>query len=90
MAKGVSDLSVSEIDIGNRKLPDSTDMETAIVGGGRHRYAALALLCWLHERRDHPDASLESWREKTPDQLMEFLGADGNGVDPAGPTEPTP
>lgn len=93
MAKGVSDLTINEIEIGNRRLPDDTDLETAIVGGGRHRYTALSVLCWLHDRRDNPSVDLETWKARTADQLMDYLGA-GDGAPSEDvedhPTEPTP
>lgn len=94
MAKGVSDLTINEIEIGNRRLPDDTDIETAIVGGGRHRYSALAVLCWLHDRRDNPAVELDTWKARTADQLMEYLGVDDqpdtDDSVQANPTEPTP
>lgn len=88
-ARTLSDLTINEIDIGNRRLPDGSDLETAIVDGGRQRYAALAVLAWLHERRTNPDSDLGSWRDKTPDQLMEYLGEPDAPPPPDAASDPT-
>lgn len=87
MARTVSDLTIDEIERGNTHLPDTTDLETAIVQGGRHRWAALAVLSWLHAQRDAPAATLEQWRGKTATDLMDYLGVNDTqeAVDPTQP-----
>lgn len=87
-------LLIAELDQGSRML--KADMVAAISRGTENRWQALAIACWLLERRKDEKAKLEPFRQLRPSELYERLGIDLDDDDQdddeeaADPTDRTP
>lgn len=76
MATHVTDalnrLTIGELDAGSRLL--KTDLVTAISEHTMHKWAGLAIVAFLIDRRTDPSSQLATYRAMTPDELAETLG----------------
>jgi hypothetical protein len=69
----VDSLTIPELRIGNAKLRG--DLVHAITAPTADRWDALAIVGWLHEKRQNPRANLATWAADnvTPPDLMRAL-----------------
>lgn len=80
-------LTVSELNDGSRQLRAS--VVAAITGQTEHYEKALAVVLWLHARRDTPGIGLTRYLELTFTELTDELSRLGPAGEPD-PTTPTP
>lgn len=92
-------LTIGELDAGSRLL--KTDIVTAVAEHTMHKWAGLAIVAYLIDRRTDPTVQLATYRAMTPVELAGTLGlndddpeeATADDEDPAAapaPTTPAP